>query len=63
MSFNYAIIKILKQNNNRILEYTIIAFYDNYNESYSDYIKKYNSNEYVLYNIFDINDISDIYLE
>jgi len=61
MSLNHVIIKILKQSNHRILEYTIIAFHDNYNEAYSNYNKNYNSNEYILHNIFD-TDISEIYI-
>ena len=63
MSLNHIIIKILKRSNHRILNYTIIAFYDNYDEAYSNYKKNYNSKEYILHNVFDTDDISDIYLE
>ena len=63
MSLNHVIIQILKLSNHRILEYTIIAFHDNYDEAYNDYKINYNSDEYILYNLFEIYDISEIYIE
>ena len=63
MSLNHAIIKILKRSNHKILEYTIIIFYDNYEEAYNDYKTNYNSDEYILHNIFETDDISKIYIE
>ena len=63
MSLNHTIIKILKRSNHRILEYTIIGFYDNYDEAYNDYKINYNSDEYILHNLFETYDISEIYIE